>query len=192
MSIQVFANGLTKTSARVVCMPTFDDILSAPTLFTNRDVLSPHWVPETLLFRDKEINRIMTAVAPALTDERARNLFIYGKTGTGKTCTVRKIMAEFEARKSAARSCYINCRMYNSRYRVIQKMAKDFMPELDRSGFGLNTLYEKLMDWVAKDTTSNPPRARRVVVMLDEVDMVRDLDELLYTLTRMNDDLQGG
>ncbi|VVB56803.1 ORC1-type DNA replication protein [uncultured archaeon] len=173
-------------------MPTFDDILSTPTLFTNRDVLSPHWVPETLLFRDKEITRIMTAVAPALTDERSRNLFIYGKTGTGKTCTVRKVMAEFEARKSSARSCYINCRMYNSRYRVIQKMAKDFIPELDRSGFGLNTLYEKLMDWVASDSTSNPPRARRVVVILDEVDMVRDLDELLYTLTRMNDDLQGG
>ncbi len=196
-------------------MPTFDDILSTPTLFANRDVLSPHWVPETLLFRDKEITRIMTAVAPALTNERARNLFIYGKTGTGKTCTVRKVMAEFEARKSTARSCYINCRMYNSRYRVIQKMAKDFIPELDRSGFGLNTLYEKLMDWVAGDggeaekgndkakissqpgssrTTSpqHPARARRVVVVLDEVDMVRDLDELLYTLTRMNDDLQGG
>ncbi|MCL6088928.1 MAG: AAA family ATPase [Candidatus Marsarchaeota archaeon] len=191
-------------------MPTFDDILSAPTLFTDRDVLSPHWVPANLLFRDKETERIMTAVAPALAGERARNLFIYGKTGTGKTCTVRKVMAEFTARKSSARSCYINCRMYNSRYRVIQKMAKEFIPELDRSGFGLNTLYEKLMEWVAAGEPADPAKAPgqpaskpaskpsppssgcRVVVILDEVDMVRDLDELLYTLTRMNDDLHAG
>jgi cell division control protein 6 len=205
-------------------MPTFDDILSAPTLFTDRDVLSPHWVPETLLFRDKETERIMTAVAPALAGGRARNLFIYGKTGTGKTCTVRKVMAEFTAHKSSARSCYINCRMYNSRYRVIQKMAKEFIPELDRSGFGLNTLYEKLMEWVAAGEPTAPSPASqpqapasaslpkpaskpgqhsagsskpassgcRVVVILDEVDMVRDLDELLYTLTRMNDDLRAG
>ncbi len=113
-------------------------------------------------------------------------------------------MAEFTAHKSSARSCYINCRMYNSRYRVIQKMAKEFIPELDRSGFGLNTLYEKLMDWVAgklgekESKESKAPaqpdssRAVRVVIILDEVDMVRDLDELLYTLTRMNDDLRAG
>ncbi len=174
-------------------MPSFDDILSAPTLFADRGVLSPHWVPDVLPFREKETTRIMTAVAPALAHERSRNLFIYGKTGTGKTCTVRKVMAEFEARKSSARSCYINCRMYNSRYRVIQKMAKDFIPELDRSGFGLNTLYEKMMEWIALDTSAPTPKTgRRVVVILDEVDMVRDLDELLYTLTRMNDELPTG
>jgi cell division control protein 6 len=151
----------------------------------------------------------MTAVAPALANERARNLFIYGKTGTGKTCTVRKVMADFASRKPFARYCYINCRMYNSRYRVIQRIAKEFIPELDRSGFGLNTLYEKIMEWIAKGPNISSPgdssmqnnpasgsfqasSGFRVVVVLDEVDMVRDLDELLYTLTRMNDDLPRG
>jgi len=75
--------------------------------------------------------------------------------------------------------------MYNSRYRVIQKIAKDFIPELDKSGFGISTLYEKYFEYVQDGHL-------RSIVVLDEVDMVRDLDELMYTLTRMNDELPGG
>ncbi len=216
-------------------MPSFDDILSAPSIFADRNVLSPHFVPEQLPFREKEIERIMVAVAPALADERSRNLFIYGKTGTGKTCTVRRVMLKFEAQRSRAKSSYINCRMYNSRYRVIQKLAKDLNPELDKSGFGVATLYEKLVEYIdgaasekagldsrlqprpnpsgpagskagasapapahaekappPSPDPSSPNTPRRLVVVLDEVDMVRDLDELLYTLTRMNDELVRG
>ncbi len=178
-------------------MPSFNDILSAPSVFSDRNVLSPHFVPEALPFRDKEIERIMVAVAPALADERSRNLFIYGKTGTGKTCTARRVMLMFEAQRSRAKTSYINCRMYNSRYRVIQKLAKDLNPELDKSGFGVATLYEKLVEYLdgagaAPDPSDAPAAPRRLVVVLDEVDMVRDLDELLYTLTRMNDELAKG
>ncbi|MFH1306298.1 MAG: AAA family ATPase [Candidatus Micrarchaeota archaeon] len=169
-------------------MPTFEDILSAPSLFKNRNVLSPHFVPEVLPFREKEIEKTMVAVAPALGGERPRNLFIYGKTGTGKTCTVRKVMKELEKRKSDAKTCYVNCRMYNSRYRVIQKIVKEFMPELDKTGFGLAVFYEKLIEYIQKKGEGE----RRVIVVLDEVDMVRDLDELIYTLTRINDEISSG
>lgn len=175
-------------------MPTFGEILSAPTLFASRNVLSPHYLPELLPFREKEIEKLMLAVAPALTDQRPRNLFIYGKTGTGKTCTVRNVMGKFEAhaakdaegaKSKNAKWTYINCRMYNSRYRTIQKIAKEFIPELDKSGFGVATLYEKFAEYVQGGKL-------RLILVLDEVDMVRDLDELIYTLTRMNDELSSG
>lgn len=176
-------------------MPSFDDILSAPTLFKARGVLSPHYVPQELPFRDKEMERVMVAVAPALSDERSRNLFIYGKTGTGKTCTVRRVMEQLVLKKADAQVTYINCRMYNSRYRVIQKLSKDFIPELDKSGFGLATLYEKLVEYAqGASVAGSGPRegGRHIIVILDEVDMVRDLDELLYTLTRLNDEVSLG
>ncbi|MFA5107995.1 MAG: AAA family ATPase [Candidatus Micrarchaeia archaeon] len=169
-------------------MPTFDDILSAPSLFANRNVLSPHFVPDVLPFRDGEVHKIMVAVAPALAGERPRNMFIYGKTGTGKTCSVRRVMREFEQKGVDAKTCYINCRMYNSRYRVIQKIAKEYIPELDKSGFGLSHFYEKIIEFT-RGPVGSP---RRVIVVLDEVDMVKDLDELIYTLTRMNDELTQG
>jgi len=75
--------------------------------------------------------------------------------------------------------------VYNTRYRVIQKVAKTFISELDKSGFGLTYIYEKLCDWIKKNK-------KRLIVVLDEVDMIKDLDDLIYTLTRMNDELEEG
>ncbi|PIT84039.1 hypothetical protein COU37_05270 [Candidatus Micrarchaeota archaeon CG10_big_fil_rev_8_21_14_0_10_45_29] len=172
--------------AKLENMTTFEDILSAPSVFENRNVLSPHFVPKELPFRDNEIKRVMVAVAPALAGERPRNLFIYGKTGTGKTCTVRRVMKEFEEQKTSAQNVYINCRMYNSRYRVVQRIAKQFIPELDKSGFGLSHFYEKLIEYIKTG------EQRRLLIIMDEVDMVKDLDELIYTITRMNDELDVG
>lgn len=204
-------------------MPSFSEILNKPSVFADRNVLSPHYIPGTLPFRDKEIGKIMSAVSPALKGERPRNIFIYGKTGTGKTASVKHVSAKFESHNAAARTeaasasssakqtaassrpqadastsgvrgggaavqartCYINCRMYNSRYRVIQKIVKELSPSLDSMGFGLAMLYEKMMESLLSSGT-------HLIAVLDEVDMVKDLDDLLYTLTRANDELKSG
>ena len=166
-------------------MPSFSEILSKPTVFADRNVLSPHYVPETLPFREKEIEKIMVGLAPALKNGRPRNMFIYGKTGTGKTCSVKHVIGKLSEHKSNSFSVYVNCRMYNSRYRVIQKVTKDILPSLDSMGFGLAMLYEKMMH----EVESTP---RRLIIILDEVDVVKDLDDLLYTLTRANDELKNG
>jgi len=214
--------------------PSFSEILSKPTVFADRNVLSPHYIPETLPFRDKEIEKIMVGLSPALKGERPRTMFIYGKTGTGKTCSVKHVMGKLAEHKSNAVSCYVNCRMYNSRYRVIQKITKELFPSLDSMGFGLAMLYEKMMHELecseaggsagaevteqaagGKASPKEEPRAktkadearkaesdaedarkktggRRLIVILDEVDMVKEIDDLLYTLTRANDELKAG
>jgi len=166
-------------------MPSFSEILNKPSVFADRNVLSPHYIPSTLPFREKEIEKIMVGLSPALRNERPRNMFVYGKTGTGKTCSVKHVLSKLSEHKSNAVSCYVNCRMYNSRYRVIQKITKDLLPSLDSMGFGLAMLYEKMMHEVGA-------APRRVIAVLDEVDMVKDIDDLLYTLTRSNDELKAG
>ena len=166
-------------------MPTFSEILSKPTVFLERNVLSPHYVPGTLPFREKEISRIMEGLSPALKNERPRNMFIYGKTGTGKTCSVKHVAAKFQEHGSNSKTCYVNCRMYNSRYRVVQKLTKELLPGLDSLGFGFAMLYEKL-------THETRSKGCHLISILDEVDMVKDLDDLLYTLTRANDELESG
>ncbi|MFN3910209.1 MAG: Cdc6/Cdc18 family protein [Candidatus Anstonellaceae archaeon] len=171
-------------------LPTFDEILLSPSVFLNRDVLSPHFVPDFLPYREKEIEKIMHAVAPALENQRPKNLFLYGKTGTGKTCTVKKVMNDFRQKSPAEQDIYINCRMYNSRYRVMQKIAKKFIPELDKSGFGISHFYEKLLEYIQTPYQDN--KTKRIIAVLDEIDMVKDLDELMYTLTRMNDEISSG
>jgi len=166
-------------------MNSFSDILNRPTVFRDRNVLSPHYIPETLPHREKEINKIMETVSPALKGEKPRNLLIYGKTGTGKTCSVKYVTEKFEAMASNSKLAYVNCRVYNSRYRIMQKLVKDFMPEFYKQGYGISFLYEKMLEWVQKD-------GKNLIFILDEIDMVVDLDDLAYTLTRSNDELKKG
>ncbi len=172
-------------------MPSFSELLSRKTIFKNKDALLPHFVPEQLLFREEEITRIMTAVLPALQGKKARNVFIYGGTGTGKTASVRFVIKNLgEQAVSTVHPVYMNCRVYDSRYKVLQKCISDFSPDFAKTGFSFSLLYEKLLDWV--EGQGGPGQARHLIVALDEVDMVKDLDNLVYTLSRANDDLKHG
>jgi cell division control protein 6 len=167
-------------------MASFDKILAEKSIFKNLTVLSPHYVPKELPHREQHIKEIMSALSPALKGQKPRNLIIYGKTGTGKTSCTKRVMEEFvEAGKEKGASMhYLNCRIYNSRYRVMQKILKCYLPELEKAGFGLPFLYEKLIEIASA--------GEQMVLILDEIDMVKDLDELVYTLTRSNDEITKG
>ncbi len=177
---------------------SFKDLaVSESPVFKDKSVLSPHYVPETLLDREKEIRSLMQAVAPALGGKKPSNVFLYGKTGSGKTASTRFVLQKLgEERAEGVYSVYMNCRVYDSRYKVLQKTITSFCPDFAKTGYSFAVLYEKLLDWVecgdAASAKEKPGRGRQVVLALDEVDMVRDLDNLVYTLTRVNDDLKRG
>ena len=40
------------------------------------------------------MHEIMTVLSPALRNQKPRNLIIYGKTGTGKTCCIKRVTEE--------------------------------------------------------------------------------------------------
>ena len=167
-------------------MQTLNDLLGESKVFSNREVLSPHYIPSKLVFRDKEINNIERAIAPALKGERGRNLFVYGKTGTGKTSCVKYVIDEIKnIPNTKSKISYINCRIYNSRFRVLGKIISDHLPTYSKRGYGAVDLYERIRSWIEEDS-------KIFVVALDEIDMVKDLDDLIYTLTRVNSDIKAG
>jgi cell division control protein 6 len=161
-------------------------MLSESRIFSNREVLSPHYIPKKLISRSKEINSIERALAPSLKGDRGRNLFIYGKTGTGKTSCTKYVLEEVKGiPNTRAKISYINCKIYNSRYRVLNKVVSDHLPTYAKRGYGTVDLYEKLTNWIEEDN-------KILVIILDEVDVVKDLDDLIYTLTRINSDIKAG
>lgn len=167
-------------------MKSLSDLLAESKVFANREVLSPHYTPRKLLYREKEISNIEHALAPSLKGERGRNLFIYGKTGTGKTSCVRYVLDEIKNLPNIrAKISYANCRIYNSRFRVLNKIISDHLPTYAKRGYGAVDLYEKLTSWIEEDS-------KILVVVLDEVDLIKDLDDLIYTLTRINGDIRAG
>ncbi len=164
----------------------FAELFKESKIFSDREVLSPHYLPQHLLFRDKQLDDIIKALTPSLKGERGRNLFIYGKAGTGKTSCVRHVIEEVRKLPVVkAKLSYINCRIYNSRYRVLSKIVSDHLPFLAKRGYGLVEIYEKIINWIEED-------GKVMLVVLDEIDMVKDLDDLVYTLTRANSDIRSG
>ncbi|MEM3237096.1 MAG: AAA family ATPase, partial [Candidatus Micrarchaeaceae archaeon] len=164
----------------------FSELLKESKIFVNREALSPHFIPETLLFRDKQIDSIIKALLPALKGSRGRNIFIYGKTGTGKTSCIKNIISKINSSPSVkAKISYINCRIYNSRYRVLNKIVADNMPTYAKRGYGIVDIYEKIISWIEED-------GKILIVVLDEIDTVKDLDDLIYTLSRANSDIKSG
>jgi cell division control protein 6 len=167
-------------------MQSLSDLLIESQIFANREVLSPHYTPNKLLYRENEINNIERALAPSLKGERGRNLFIYGRTGTGKTSCVKYVIEEVKNLANIkAKISYVNCRIYNSRYRVLNKIISDHLPTYAKRGYGAVDLYEKITSWVEEDN-------KILVVVLDEIDLIKDLDDLVYTLTRINSDIKAG
>ena len=164
----------------------FDDIFKESKIFANREILSPHFMPHNLLFRDKQMQEIAKYITPSLKGERGRNLFVYGKTGTGKTSCIKNVIEKIRNLPiSKARILYINCRIYNSRYRVLHKIVSEFLPLYAKRGYGIVDIYERIISWIEED-------GKVLVIVLDEIDVVKDLDDLIYTLTRANSDIKSG
>lgn len=166
-------------------MITFEEILDEGSIFKDLDALSPHYIPEILPYRENEIELIMKTVAPALKNIKPKNMFLYGKTGTGKTSCSKYVMEKFNDMKKNATMKYMNCRIYDSRYRVIFKIASEICKGDAKTGYPLPKLYETMLEWVEENNI-------HLIIILDEVDKIKDVDNLIYTLTRINDELERG
>ena len=70
----------------------FEDYMKKDSLFKDKKFLQSSYTPENIPHRDNEIKEIASMLAPALKNEKPSNLFVYGKTGTGKTISVLHVI----------------------------------------------------------------------------------------------------
>ena len=66
--------------------------MSNTNIFNDREVLRHDYIPEKLPHRDKQIQCLGGIVAPVLRNSPCSNVFIYGKTGTGKTAVTKYVL----------------------------------------------------------------------------------------------------
>ncbi|MEK6957588.1 MAG: AAA family ATPase [archaeon] len=166
----------------------FEKEFAKDTIFLDRNLITPHYTPRELPFREPYIEKISGILSKTLRNEKPDNLFVYGKPGTGKTSVTKHVMQqllEFAGSKNIpVVGNYVNCRNHNSKYRVLIKIVKDLYQEENFLGFSAAFVYEKLLDFARK--------GNQLVLVLDEIDKIKDLDELIYGLTRSNDEISNG
>jgi len=82
------------------------------------------YVPERLIGRDEQIRQVASALSPAPSGDKPHNVFIYGKTGVGKTAVMKYVLIELdkEVKKSGVnvKSVFINCNQINKTTRIIK------------------------------------------------------------------------
>jgi len=167
----------------------FDKFVNGAKIFSNRDVLRHDYLPDKLPHREEQIRLLGSTVAPVLKEDRCSNVFIYGKTGTGKTAVTKYVMSHLESRAkqigTRVKFSYVNCRMTDSAYRVFASLCQSVGVSVPFTGLAVGEVFDRFR---------NGLEATKVVliVALDEVDaLIKDRgDGLLYELTRINETLQ--
>jgi len=167
----------------------FHKLGSSSIIFGKREVLRASYCPKELPHRQEQITSLANTLMPALQGDVPSNLLIFGKTGTGKTATVKMVteqLAEYTQTKGTrCTTCYINCELIDTQYRVLAYIIHQFGKEVPITGWPTDQLYQEL-------TTSLDSCKQTVIVILDEVDKLikKSGDALLYNLTRINQSLQ--
>lgn len=178
----------------------FIKYLSNNRIFRDREVLRHSYRPQILPHRQPQIDNIASILAPSLRNETPSNILIYGKTGTGKTASVRYVGSELEKASSkmgtTCRIVHLNCEVIDTQYRVLAQIAKciDVVDEtssdktkshIPMTGWPTDQVYAELKNQLDGG-------GGVLVIVLDEIDKLvkKSGDDTLYNLTRINSDLK--
>jgi len=170
----------------------FQNFLDKGSLFNNKAVLQSTYVPDEIQHRDEQIQAVANILAPALRAERPSNLFVYGKTGTGKTLTIKytaeKMLHVAEERNIPLKIFYVNCKLKkiaDTEYRLIAELARHLGKAIPPTGLPTDEVYN-----IFYQALDQKPQI--VLFILDEIDQLvkRTGDEIIYNLTRINSELK--
>ena len=172
----------------------FNNYLKKETIFTDKKILQSNYMPEAISHRDEQINHMANILAPLLKFEKPSNLFLYGKTGTGKTLSIKYITNKLKEvlqknnNGSSIEFYYLNCklkRIADTEYRLIAQLAREFGKIIPPTGLPTDEVYKIFFNAIDREK-------KMVVLILDEIDqLVKKVgDGVLYNLTRINEELK--
>lgn len=150
-------------------------------IFKDERFLYPEFLPEKLPHRDSEIDSLVFALKPVLAGKKPENVFVTGKSGTGKTVTIKFVLNELHEYSDRAKSLYINCFEFNTRHAVLSAVTNFLGMAVPRRGIATDEVYSRLLS--ALNNIDFTP-----IIVLDEVDQLfsdNDASRLFYDVLRV-------
>jgi cell division control protein 6 len=167
----------------------FTDYLTKESIFLDKKLLTPNYIPEQILHRDEQISYIARILAPSLRLEQPSNIFVFGTTGTGKSVAIKYIFNELLATNTQnLKAIYINCKLRtvsDTEYRLLSYILRELNYKVPDTGLPTEVLYNKLFEIIDS-------QEQILLLALDELDaLVNKIgDSILYNLTRANTELK--
>ena len=166
----------------------FEDLLKKPSLFKKESKLDNNYVPKRLPHREKELSLLSQLFLVLVTNPNSisRKILIIGKTGIGKTVTI-KLFGEMlvnaaQKRSGVIKYVHINCRKERTSYKVLIKIVRALNNTFPKRGYSPQDLLEIIVD-IIKDQNLH------LLIVLDELSyLIGKEGDLIYSLTRINDD----
>ena len=171
----------------------FEAYLSKSTrIFSNKEALTSKFTPGKILHREEEITALAQILSPSLKMEKPSNVFIYGKSGTGKTLVTTFVCNQLEnfskKKGKGVKVLYTNCKMRkvaDTEYRLIASLCRKLGRNLPATGLPTYEIYKNFFELLDREE-------RIYILILDEIDrLVKKCgDEVLYNLVRVNSELK--
>ncbi|WP_248910238.1 Cdc6/Cdc18 family protein [Halocatena marina] len=154
------------------------------TIYKDRDALREDYQPAELVGRDEELSTYQATLQPIINGEQPNNVFLYGKTGVGKTAATRYLLTHLQEDVEryddlSLTVVFMNCDGLKSSYQVATHLVNTLRPEtrqISTTGYPVGAVYEML--WEELDQSLGT-----TLIVLDEIDNIED-DSILYQLPR--------
>ena len=164
---------------------------TGPSVFKDRAKVSFDYVPEKLLHREAQVQRLFSIFRPVGDSGIPANAFLFGSVGTGKTHTAKRFCEDFRRYANehgrGLDHVHVNCRQKMGDDAVLLHILKHFDERFPDRGFSIPEKLDSLRKHLEKKQV-------HLVVILDEVDVLlkKSGSEVVYTFSRFGEEAGRG
>ena len=156
-------------------------------IFADAAPLDDSYEPEDIRERDDELEKYQRALQPVIDNRPTSNIFLYGKTGTGKTVATKFMLSHLEADAATyddvdLSTVWVSCENLSSSYQVAVALVNEIREsqnkeKISTTGYSQQRVFDILYDEL--DALGGT-----VILVLDEIDNIGHSDDILYGLPR--------
>jgi len=161
--------------------------LRGTSVFKDKGKLSFDYVPERLLHRDRQLQRLQSLFRPLLEAATPSTAFLHGSVGTGKTHLSRRFATDFAKAAlgtgKGIEHVVVNCRQRMGDDAILLAILKKFDERFPDRGFSISEKLQTLRGQLERHKV-------HLIVILDEVDALlkKSGPQLVYTFTRWTEE----